>query len=99
MIELGIADLERELGLSERETIPAELHDRVAAVAARRPEALQLVARRARQLAPVVAVPRTGVLGSACFMAPTAEEVESRDRARLEHGLRLLEQELGITQP
>lgn len=99
VVQLGLAAVEQELGLSELESIPAELHTRVAAIAARSPDTSRLVARRARQLAPMVAVPRTRVLGSACFIAPTAEEVEMRDRARLEHGLRLLEQELGVTTP
>lgn len=97
VIQFGIDALERELGLAKPEKIPAELHARVAAVAARSPDMLQLVARRARQLAPVVEASPARVLGTTRLAPPTAVEPEVRDRAALDRGLRVLEQELGIT--
>ncbi|GMV16558.1 MAG: hypothetical protein AMXMBFR56_47820 [Polyangiaceae bacterium] len=97
VVQWGVDALERELGLAEPETVPPELQARIAAVAARSPDVLERVARRARQLAPVA--PRTRVLGTTRFAPPTAEEREALDRTAVERGLLVLEQELGITTP
>ncbi len=87
-LSFGLQALEREHGIAAMWPIPAHLIERVAAVASRSPEACDLVVRRA--IASVATAARPGSSDS-----PTRAAGDYQ--TALEHGLRVLEQELGIT--
>lgn len=110
VFERGVGALECDLGLAEPENVPPELQARIAAVAARSPDVLEQVARRARALAPPVdppAAPAPRCSGVDEFLTQLTDvtraaeiaEIQAQHRTALEHGLRVLEQELGITTP
>lgn len=105
VVQWGVDALERELGLAEPENVPPELQARIAAVAERSPDVLEQVARRARALAPPPATLPDAPQGSgveefparlADVKPPDVAEIQAQHLTALEHGLRVLEQELGI---